>query len=147
MQPVSQGLHAPPSRAPQAPPPSETNRPGNSAQSVGHRAKAAIAAAHDSGVEVPKNAQGVAASQIASGADPATLFAAISKDEPEAPDIGPQGADEPVETLAQSEQPAAAAPLPDKTVDSSPPPDPATQIVTDAEAALELLTGDPNQET
>lgn len=53
-----------------------TTRPGNSGQSVGHLAKAAVAEAQTSGVSLPKNAQGIAASQIAKGADPASVFAA-----------------------------------------------------------------------
>ena len=52
-------------------------RPGKSAQSVGHMAKAAVLEARAAGAELPKNAQGVAASAIARGADPASVFAAL----------------------------------------------------------------------
>lgn len=50
--------------------------PGKSAGSVGHLARQAVAAARDAGVELPKNAQGLAARQIARGADAASVFAA-----------------------------------------------------------------------
>ena len=51
--------------------------PGKSAQSVGHLAKTAVADARAEGAELPRNAQGLAASQIARGADPASIFAGI----------------------------------------------------------------------
>jgi hypothetical protein len=60
--------------------------PGKSAQSVGHQAKAAVAAAKESGAMLPSNAQGLAASGIARGADPATIFAAMVTPEPPPPD-------------------------------------------------------------
>lgn len=50
--------------------------PGKSALAPGQQAKAAIAAARGAGVDLPKNAQGFAASQIARGAEAASLFAA-----------------------------------------------------------------------
>jgi hypothetical protein len=52
-------------------------RPGKSAQSVGHLAKAAVAEAKSAGVDLPKTAQGMAASAIAHGADPGSVFAAL----------------------------------------------------------------------
>lgn len=48
--------------------------PGKSAQSVGHQAKAAVAEAAANGIELPKNAQGLAASQIARGVEAAMVF-------------------------------------------------------------------------
>lgn len=51
-------------------------QPGKSAQAPGQLAKQAIAAARAAGVELPRNAQGVAASAIARGADPSSVFAA-----------------------------------------------------------------------
>ena len=51
--------------------------PGKKAVSVGHLAKAAVSAAREDGVDVPKNAQGMAASATARGIDPAGLFAAL----------------------------------------------------------------------
>ena len=61
--------------APQTPATDQT-RPGKSGQSVGHIAKQAVASARAAGIELPANAQGLAASQIAKGADPASIFAA-----------------------------------------------------------------------
>ena len=143
MQPVSHAHHLPP------PPTGATNSPGKSAQSVGHQAKQAVATAREAGIELPKNAQGFAASQIASGADPATLFAAQVEDPPvDSADVSTEAADEPVEVPADTEQPAeTAAPPPQESVDSAPPTELAPQFVTDAEAALELLTGDADQAT
>ena len=51
--------------------------PGRSWQSVGHLAKRAVAAAEASGADLPRNARGMAASAIAKGADPASVFAAF----------------------------------------------------------------------
>lgn len=52
--------------------PATADGPGKSAQSVGHRAKAAAASA--AGAAPPKNAQGLAASQIARGVEAALIF-------------------------------------------------------------------------
>ena len=52
-------------------------RPGKSAQAVGHIAKATVAEAKAAGTELPRNAQGMAASAIAQGADPGAIFAAL----------------------------------------------------------------------
>lgn len=51
--------------------------PGKKMMSIGHLAKAAVTAARDAGAELPKNAQGVAASGLARSADPETLFASL----------------------------------------------------------------------
>ena len=51
-------------------------KPGKSGQAVGQLAKNVVAAAKAAGVDFPSNAQGLAASQIAKGADPASIFAA-----------------------------------------------------------------------
>jgi len=58
-------------------------RPGKSAQAVGQIAKVAVAEAKAAGIDLPKNAQGMAASAIAKGADPSTIFAALIAPEPE----------------------------------------------------------------
>ncbi|NNL18599.1 MAG: hypothetical protein HKP37_07655 [Boseongicola sp.] len=50
---------------------------GRRGEAVGQQAKAAVAAARSAGAELPKNAQGLAASGIARGADPASIFAAL----------------------------------------------------------------------
>ena len=47
------------------------------ASAVGQQAKVAVAAAREAGVELPKNAQGLAASGIARGAAPESIFAAL----------------------------------------------------------------------
>lgn len=173
MQPVSSAQQMPAPRPMHGPPVGQgANRPGNSAQSVGHQAKAAVAAATEAGQEVPKNAQGLAASAIARGADPATLFAAmVEEPQPEAT----QPVADPVDAAATDEPPVAEAPLTGESAPAAPPPDEpapepitgsttgsATQsttesptgslevappILTDAEAALALLLendeGDP----
>ena len=69
-------------------------RPGKSGQSVGHQAKAAVAAAASDGVDLPRNAQGMAASAIARGIDPASVFAALVAPEP-TPPTGDGAVDEP----------------------------------------------------
>lgn len=91
--------------------------PGGAAQSVGHQAKAAVAAAREAGADLPKNAQGLAASGLARGADPATLFASLI-----APDI--PLADDPVsDPVADPADPAATPVAPGETGDA-----PATEI-------------------
>jgi len=50
---------------------------GRRGDAVGQQAKAAVTAAREGGAELPKNAQGIAASGIARGADPASIFAAL----------------------------------------------------------------------
>lgn len=57
-------------------------QPGKSAQAVGQLAKAAVADAKAAGADMPKNAQGVAASAIARGADPSSDFAALVTPDP-----------------------------------------------------------------
>lgn len=75
-----------------AAPVSYTKQAGKSAMSVGHQAKAAVAEARAAGVELAKNAQGFAASQIARGADAASVFAAqIAALTPVEPVTPPEG--------------------------------------------------------
>ena len=66
---------------------------GKRAMAVGQQARAAVAEARAGGAELPRNAQGVAASAIARGADPASVFAALVTPEvppePVAPNDGP----------------------------------------------------------
>ncbi len=50
---------------------------------VGQAAKTAVAGARAAGVDLPKNAQGKAASAIAQGAEPASVFAAQTASAPE----------------------------------------------------------------
>lgn len=56
--------------------PSPQSAPGKSGMAVGQIAKKTVAAAFAAGIEMPRNAQGIAASALARGADPASLFAA-----------------------------------------------------------------------
>lgn len=91
--------------------------PGKSAQSVGHQAKAAVAAAQEAGMDVPKNAQGYASSMIAQGADPATVFAAMVE-EP-APDAPVDGTEPAVADIVEGD-PVEAAPLEGETVEAAP---------------------------
>ncbi|MFK7744168.1 MAG: hypothetical protein AB8B47_03870, partial [Roseobacter sp.] len=61
-------------------------RPGKSGMAVGQLAKQAVAAAREAGIELPSNAQGMAASQIAKGAAPESIFAAyVSEDATDVP--------------------------------------------------------------
>ena len=56
----------------------------------GQLAKAAVQEAQVAGAELPKNAQGIAASSIAKGADPASVFSAlIPEPVAETPDVAP----------------------------------------------------------
>ncbi|PWJ16988.1 hypothetical protein [Jannaschia seohaensis] len=66
-------------------------RPGKSAQAVGQMAKVAVAEAKAAGVELPKNAQGLAASSIAGGADPSSVFAALTTPPPVEEGDAPSG--------------------------------------------------------
>lgn len=78
-------------------------RPGKSSQAVGQMAKTAVAEAKAAGVDVPKNAQGLAASSIARGAEPSSVFAAMIAPEPD-PVIGQGGdVDGPVPAMSDSE--------------------------------------------
>ncbi len=58
------------------PAPSGTG-PGKSDAAPGQIAKDVVAQAKAAGADLPKNAQGMAASQIAQGADPESVFSAI----------------------------------------------------------------------
>ncbi len=64
-----------PAISPVAAPAPTTAPRGKSAMAPGQQAKAAVAAARAAGVDMPANAQGLAASQIAKGADAGSLFA------------------------------------------------------------------------
>ena len=64
----------------------ETPRAAKRADAVGQQAKAVLAAARESGADLPRNAQGLAASAVARGLDAGSLFAARTAP---APAIGP----------------------------------------------------------
>ena len=136
-----------------------TMRPGRSGQSVGHMAKAVVADAKAAGVELPKNAQGLAASAIAKGADPASVFAALVNPDPDEPSVSdipapvpdnttgetplpPATDDEPVAALppADREEPPASS-IPDEGPDGDgiPSIEAPDIALSDAETALALL--------
>lgn len=62
--------------------PERPDGPGKKMQSVGQKAKMAVAMAQEAGGMLPKNAQGVAASGLARGADAEALFASVVAPEP-----------------------------------------------------------------
>lgn len=71
----------------------EARGAGKSAEAVGQQAKAIVAVAREAGVDVPKNAQGLAASAVARGIDPASLFAArVAEPEGTSDTLEPGGA-------------------------------------------------------
>ena len=77
--------HTPAQAAPKVTAPVSTGGPstvGRRGMAVGHMAKQAVEQARASGADLPRNAQGLAASQIARGADPAGIFAALVATEP-----------------------------------------------------------------
>ena len=85
-------------------------RPGKSASAVGQMAKQAVAAAREAGLDVPKNAQGLAASQIAQGASPESIFSAQVGDGSDV-DVMPPVADGalPADTTAPDQSPPESA--------------------------------------
>ena len=105
-------------------------KPGKAAQSVGHIAKAAVAEARAAGVDLPKNAQGMAASAIAQGAEPASVFAAqiAALAEDDGQPLVETATPDATETPSEAEAGYA-----DATSILTPP-------ATDAETALQLLT-------
>ena len=110
-------------------------RPGNSANSVGHQAKAAVAAAKEAGIDVPRNAQGMAASAIAQGAEPGSVFAALTVPEvTETEDSAPPTS----ETPPQQDVPPEAGGMAE-TGYAGAGPVIGDAALTDAETALELL--------
>jgi hypothetical protein len=124
------------------------NGPGNSAEAPGQQAKAAVAQARADGIDLPSNAQGVAASQIARGADPASVFAALNpppvEDPPpvadapvvDGPDaIAPEPNLTPTDVAGDApDAPPQASDTPVAPVSQTPPPAP--DLVVDAEASL-----------
>ena len=66
--------------------PDQADGPGKKMQAVGQKAKMAVAMAREAGIDLPKNAQGIAASGLARGADPESLFASLVEPDPVDPD-------------------------------------------------------------
>jgi len=142
---------------------------GRRGEAVGQQAKAAVSAAREAGAELPKNAQGLAASGIARGADPASIFAALvsevaptdaSGDVGGVPttavdDLGVPTGDGTGDVPVEATPSAPVAPLPPTVVEGdeaeTAPADGAGEVVQvavsqnalsvdDGEIALELLT-------
>lgn len=123
-------------------------RPGKSGQAIGHIAKAAVAEAKTAGVDLPENAQGMAASAIAKGADPASIFAALVQPDPVDPPSDDTGL-EPADPI--SDDPATDPIVDDaaiiavedftvlETTDEDLPDLTENIALSDAEAALSLL--------
>lgn len=90
-----------PAIAPAAAPAPTMPPGGKSAMAPGQQAKAAVSAARAAGVDLPKNAQGLAASQIAKGAEAASVFAAqIAALTPEPVTAAPLAAPPPADAIA-----------------------------------------------
>ena len=88
---MSQGLGNRPVERPQM---------GKSAEAAGQRARAVVEEARASGADLPKNAQGIAASGLARGATAESLFAALVNapvGEPDSPVTGEGGDTAPVD--------------------------------------------------
>lgn len=116
-------------------------RGAGKAQAIGQLAKQAVAEARAGGADLPRNAQGLAASGLAKGAGFATLVAALMPPPPVTETPLPPGA-EPVPESDPAESDAAGADVMDATV--------ATQAYRSAleaqasggaETALDLLAG------
>ncbi|QMU57823.1 MAG: hypothetical protein GKR98_06205 [Boseongicola sp.] len=109
---------------------------GKRSMAVGQMAKQAVAAARADSAELPKNAQGLAASAIARGADPASIFTALvappavevppDSEEPVIAGDTPPGADEP--PLADDPRPVVDDPAPVEPVDVAPVNDAGPQV-------------------
>lgn len=73
------------------------------ASAVGQQAKAAVSAAREAGLDLPKNAQGLAASQIAKGAEPSSIFQAQIDEQVQAEEINEPGSTEAAPETSSSE--------------------------------------------
>jgi len=131
----------------------EAAGPSNRVNAVGQLAKSAVQDARESGIELPKNAQGYAASQIARGADPESVFSAlVSGGDSAFAAGGAEGADETTDggtaeaaagaDEADGEEDAiAAVDDAEPSEDISPFPED-DEILSAAETALSLLEED-----
>ena len=114
---------------------------GRRAEAVGQQAKAAVAAAREAGAELPKNAQGIAASGIARGADPSSIFAALVGPVGEAADTVDTGG---VTTTPPQDGGDLAVPV-DVIVQppSDPEPSASTEQPTEDEALVQVAVSEP----
>lgn len=79
--------------------PDRPDGPGKKMNAVGQKARMAVMTAREAGADLPKNAQGMAASGLARGADPETLFASLIQPDPVDP-VHPTDPVDPVEAPA-----------------------------------------------
>lgn len=89
---------------------------GKRAEAVGQQAKAIVTVAREAGADLPRNAQGLAASGVARGVDPASLFAARVEEpdpvgEPVAAEPPPIVVAEPEAQTEESAETAQAEPV------------------------------------
>lgn len=112
-------------------PSGEARGVGKSAQAVGQQAKAIVAIAREAGAEVPRNARGLAASALARGIDPASLFAARVTE--------PEGLGDPIEP---GDAPVAGAPVAEVSIDGGETGSVITGIEEDAESLPRALEAD-----
>ncbi len=132
--------------------------PGKRAMAVGQQAKLAVAEAKAAGGELPRNAQGMAASAIAKGADAASIFAGLTAPDAPIDDSATGGVDAGGDAVAPDDtvttppivsdpppEPDAAETATDAATDAgvtAPQPEGSTGIVVDsAGIALDLLDG------
>ncbi len=92
---------------------------GNKMNAVGQQAKAAVSVAREFDFDLPRNAQGIAASGIARGADPASLFAAIA---------GPSEPDDPAPVVPDVPDMPVDPEVPDGLSDGPVAPDSETAV-------------------
>ena len=113
------------------------------ADAVGQLAKEAVSSAREAGTALPKNAQGVAASGIARGADPASIFAALVApvEEPgDAPDAGGVTTTPPQEGIVDDAPIDTLVPNPVETDTPSPAPSEEVPLET---VALQVAVSEP----
>lgn len=96
----------------------------NKGRAIGLEAKALVSQAREAGAELPNNIQGKAASSLARGIDPASLFAAVAT----APDVSPL--------------PPSDAPGEQSESEQSPPPEGPAQTLHPETAGLAFLPPD-----
>lgn len=117
-------------------------------QAVGQQAKAAVTAARETNDTLPKNSQGLAASAIARGIDPSSLFQALVT--PPTEEVAPAGdsvpAAEQVETISPAPAFAPAAPKTEEVATSTEAvDDEATNRLTTALESLKQVTADAQE--
>lgn len=123
--------------------------PSNRVNAVGQLARTAVQDARESGIDLPKNAQGHAASRIARGADPESVFSALVADAAP-PEDGAEGAEEAADAPDGDAVAAAGDDRPTEEAGSAevielvpddPVPEPSAGL-SPGEAALDLLSED-----